>query len=94
MSQVLISYDTVNKTLDISVDGKKLKNVYAVHACTYENYEGKDESHIEITQMESDENSGMYKKTCIYASHQEERLEPVVDLAKLQENISKAMGLK
>lgn len=71
MSKVVINYDTKEKILDVSLDGKKLNNVYQIYVYNYETNE-KEEAHIEITSVEGDEEEGLYRRYCIYANRVEQ----------------------
>lgn len=71
MSKVVINYDTKEKMLDVSLDGKKIKDVYQIYIYNYEINE-KEEAHIEITSVEGNEEEGLYRRYCIYANREEQ----------------------
>lgn len=70
MAKIIINYDTKEKSLDVSMDGQKLNNISNIYIYNYE-MEGEDESHIEITSVEGDEENSIYRRSCIYANRQE-----------------------
>lgn len=90
MSQIVINYDTVDKSLEVLVDGKKQANVSGVSIYSY----GEDESHIEITSMSNDEENGMMERTCLYAKYKKVTKEPIIDMKKLSDNLSKSLRIR
>lgn len=89
MASININYDTKTKALVVEMDGKKLKDIAQIGIYSYKNYDNEDESHIELTSMIRNDEEDMYERKCIYAGHTETIVEPVLDIAKLSENISK-----
>ena len=84
MSKIVINFDTVEKTLEVSVDGENQENISSVNIYSY----NPDEAHIELTKIKSDAENDSYERTCLYASHKETFIEPIIDLDKLSKNLS------
>lgn len=99
MSIINLSFDTKEKKLEVSMDGKKIDKVSSIYIYNYEMEEDESEGHIEITRILPDEEEGLYKRECICAS--KNNIIKTVDkvlkgnkYAELSEKLSKAMGLK
>lgn len=71
MAKINIEYDTKEKTLVATMDGKALKNLSQVMISQYMNYKDKQEAHIELVTSIGNEDEGMYERHCIYANHEE-----------------------
>lgn len=71
MAKINIEYDTKEKTLVATMDGKAIKNLSNVYISQYMNYKDKQEAHIELVTATGNEEEGMYERHCIYANHEE-----------------------
>lgn len=99
MASINISFDTREKKLEVSMDGKKIDKVSSIYISNYEMEEDESEGHIEITSITPDKEEGLYRRECIYAS--KNNITKTVDkilkgskYAELSDKLSKAMGMK
>lgn len=74
MAKINIEYDTKEKTLVATMDGKAIKNLSNVYISQYMNYKDKQEAHIELTTSTGDAEEGLYERHCIYANHEEKTI--------------------
>ncbi len=68
MAKILIEYDTKEKTLSTSMDGKSLSDICSVNIYNYKNRSGEDDAHIELVSATGNEEEGLYERHSIYAS--------------------------
>ena len=91
MSIVLIEYDTKEKTMDVKMDGKAVKDVYCVHVYGQTEY---NEPYIMIEKVLNNEEEKWTERTSIYASHTEVLAEPILDYDKLSEKLALSMKVE
>lgn len=65
MAKVIVNYDTKEKTMEITIDGKAIKNVSGANF--WMDYEGK-EAHMSIGTTENSQKDGMQTYTSVCAS--------------------------
>lgn len=65
---VQVEMDTEDKTMDVSINGEKVKNVSNVSCYTYfDSYEQENRVSVSVYSSEEDEESGIVKSTSYYA---------------------------
>lgn len=65
---VQIEVDTEEKTMDVSINGEKVKNANYVSCYKYFNsYEQEDEVSVSVSASEKDDNAGVVKTTNYYS---------------------------
>lgn len=65
---VQVELDTDEKTMDVSINGEKIKNVSNVSCYTYyDSYEQENRVSVSVYSSEEDEESGIVKSTSYYA---------------------------
>jgi hypothetical protein len=90
MAVIDVTFDTKEKTLVATIDGKKVKNVSEIYFTSYLEGTGG----VEVKTMEFEEDESYMKITRLYANEQgedvvDERREANVDTAKLGELLLK-----
>lgn len=65
---VQVELDTEDKTMDVSINGEKVKNVNSVSCYTYyDSYEQENRVSVSVYSSEEDKESGIVKSTSYYA---------------------------
>lgn len=67
MAKITLEYDTKDKTLVATMDGKVLSDIVGAYISNYKNRDG-EEAHIELISAISNEEEGMYERHSICAS--------------------------
>ncbi len=66
MSKITVEFDTIEKTLDVMLDGKTMPNVCGVDICS--SYDDEDEFRCNIMQQSKDEANGIKTYTNVIAA--------------------------
>lgn len=93
MAKIAVSFDTVEKTMKVTIDGKAIDNVSC--ASFYCNsYEPGEEFRCQIQTMMKDEDNDMNSYTNLMASAQEPELKEVSVVSKTQADIAAFLSRK
>ena len=90
---VQVELDTEEKTMDVSINGEKVKNVSNVSCYTYyDSYEQENRVSVSVYSSEEDKESGIVKSTSYYAYGSEKAKE--VPVAEAVHTLAGFVGVK
>lgn len=76
MAKISVNFDTNEKTLSASIDGKEVENLYEV--AIYKSFDG-DKFTCSVTTAVKDEGNDMYQVTRLMANQENPQLAPALD---------------
>ena len=87
MAEIVATFDTKDKTLIVSMGGKKMKDVTSVEFFKF----GNDNAAVEIRSMERQEDEDIIKITKILANEEGVKITDTIEEEDLTEDLSKAL---
>ena len=85
MAKIAVNFDTMDKSIEVKIDGKTIDNITSVNFCS--DYGG-DEFNCCVTTMTDDEGSDIKSYTTLMASEKEPEFKEVKDFSKTKADIA------